>query len=1080
MEGLRASLAVVGGLALALAAALALGGGAAWTLPLAGASVLAAAAAAALTAGWRSIRSSSPWAWRLLAVGLALFAAAEAYWLWASLDGPVPAASPADAVYYAGYAFLLGAPLALLPQRATWGARVRRLTDALTVSAAVLAILWVALIDPAADRAGLSEAEAIVIGAYPALDVALASLLLVLAGDLGRGPRDRIVLLTVGLAAWAVADLAYAMQTLGDAYHLGVPLDALWVAGYLAFAAASLLRLERSEPRPRPVSLASGILVYLPVAVLLPFAVLDYVRHGGEMDPTLFTLGITMVALLAFRQALLTFDLVRGNQRLRAQQTMLEEAQAMAKLGAWDFDVVADRALLSTEAWRLWGFSGPPEPTTVADFHARVHPEDRPQVEAALQESLRNGRDYDVEVRILHPAGERVAHVRGRVVRQDAQGRPVAMAGTAQDVTQRHAADAALRRSEAQFRTLADNFPDYISRFDRALRRVYVNPAVKAIWARMGAGDPTGRSLDQAAVSADRERDELVRSMRASLADGQTRALRQAVATPDGVRILEGTIVPERDVDGRIESLLTVARDVTDRDAADRRLHASEERFRLATLATRDVIWDLDVATGRLEHSEAMQAVFGHDPARVGSTLEDWGRFVHPEDVQAITDQYVAVLEGRSAEFANEYRFRHADGDYRTVVNRALIVRGADGRPSRLVGAMQDVTEERRLLAALREGEERMRSLLDHLDEVYVSTDLATGRATNSAAVERVFGHPRPRYDAEPMLWSTQLHPEDRQRVLGRYGDLLKGTPTVDEARIVRPDGKTRWIRASMRPVRDSSGKVARIDGVIRDITAEREAEEQRQAVARLQEVAAFKTQFLNSAAHELATPLTPIKLQLASLRGSIFGTMTPQQQEALALLERNLDRLALLVHDLLDAARLQGGRLRVASNPTALAPLANDVVRSFAAKAAKDGITLSTRGLGASATVLGDEARLNQVLVNIVDNALKFTPRGGHVEVSLAAEAGDAVLAVTDSGMGLGPEQIARLFQPFSQVHDAARHPLGGTGLGLYISSSIVQHLGGRIACSSEGPGRGCRFEVRLPLLAATANAAGAAAAPA
>jgi PAS domain S-box-containing protein len=738
-----------------------------------------------------------------------------------------------------------------------------------------------------------------------------------------EGLRTIVLLGSAALLAWK-----------GRSHNLqGRPGWGLILAGLLVLGAAST------------VDLADEFSAYdaLPAALVgEPYGLAELTSEsvGPVLGTLLLVAGFLMWLPLPARLSQAEAEVRSANRVLQTRAESTEASWRSLLANAPDYIVLVDRDLRIRFANRTP--PGMPLDSVVGQDVGAFVPDaaQRAALVAALRRALDEDRASSLELRGPGAHGKLADYVCNVAPSRAADGSPAALLLNV-DVTDRRLADEALRRSEAQFRSLADNFPDYITRFDRDLKRTYASPAVKKVWAQMGAGEPTGLRADQAMVTPAAQRKELEDALRASLADGRLRTLRQVVAMPGGQRIFEGTIVPERGADGQIESLLTVARDVTDHDTAERRLQASEERFRLATLATRDVIWDLDVATGTLHHSELLASVFGHDPARMPASLEGWGAFVHPDDLPGLVLQYQDLLSGKSRTFGGRYRFRHADGRYREVFDRAHVVTGPDGRPVRVVGAMQDVT-------------------------------------------------------------------------------------------------------------------------------ADREAAEHKQAVARLQEVAAFKTQFLNTAAHELATPLTPIKLQLASLRGSVFGAMTPAQSEALALLDRNLDRLSLLVHDLLDAARLQGGGLKISPKPMPLGPLAADVVRSFAGKAAQDGVTLASRGLATGATVDGDEARLNQVLVNLVHNALKFTPRGGRVEVGLAVADGEAVLSVTDSGMGLTSDPIGRLFQPFSQVHDTARQNLGGTGLGLYISRSIVQQLGGQLVCGSDGPGRGACFEVRLPLLQA------------
>jgi len=236
-------------------------------------------------------------------------------------------------------------------------------------------------------------------------------------------------------------------------------------------------------------------------------------------------------------------------------------------------------------------------------------------------------------------------------------------------------------------------------------------------------------------------------------------------------------------------------------------------------------------------------------------------------------------------------------------------------------------------------------------------------------------------------------------------------------------------------------------------------------AYARLQELDSFRTQFINNAAHELGTPLTPIKIQVHLLRQAMRENATPQSEKSIATLQRNLDRLADLVRDVLDAARLQSDRFKLEVAPFPLGPLVTDIIDTFEPQATQAGVKLelSLPERLAREPVLGDQRRLSQVLFNLLSNALKFTPAGGHVRVRVEADAREATIRVADTGQGIRKERIVELFRPFSQVHDTML-TRGGTGLGLYISKGIVEGSGGRIWAESDGLGHGATFAFTVP----------------
>jgi signal transduction histidine kinase len=225
-----------------------------------------------------------------------------------------------------------------------------------------------------------------------------------------------------------------------------------------------------------------------------------------------------------------------------------------------------------------------------------------------------------------------------------------------------------------------------------------------------------------------------------------------------------------------------------------------------------------------------------------------------------------------------------------------------------------------------------------------------------------------------------------------------------------------------------------------------------------------LRTQLLNTVSHELSTPLTPISLQLQMLRTR--GDLNDRQRKTLSIVDRNLERLAGLVKEIVDVARLQTGKLPVQREDLDLAEIVRDAGESFGEAAKHAGVGLDVRAVQ-PLPISGDPQRLEQVLFNLLSNAIKFTPPGGSVTVEAISERGEAIVVTRDTGVGFSAEQRDRLFQPFSQLHQNPALIRGGTGLGLYISKGIIEEHGGSIQCESAGPGQGSAFRFSLPLRA-------------
>lgn len=228
----------------------------------------------------------------------------------------------------------------------------------------------------------------------------------------------------------------------------------------------------------------------------------------------------------------------------------------------------------------------------------------------------------------------------------------------------------------------------------------------------------------------------------------------------------------------------------------------------------------------------------------------------------------------------------------------------------------------------------------------------------------------------------------------------------------------------------------------------------------RLEGLARSRQDFLNQASHELGTPLTPLLAQLALLRRE---TLPPNVRHRLDIVERNVDRVRALAADLLDAARIDAGRLRVDPKAVDLSEAARIAVKVQADAATAAGITLSVQASG-PVEAFADPQRVGQLLDNLIGNALRFTPKGGRIDVLVTRAPGQAVVAVRDTGVGIAPADLERLFQPFTQVHDRRRLQVGGTGLGLFICRGIAQASNGSISAASHGAGQGTTFTLRLP----------------
>ena len=348
-------------------------------------------------------------------------------------------------------------------------------------------------------------------------------------------------------------------------------------------------------------------------------------------------------------------------------------------------------------------------------------------------------------------------------------------------------------------------------------------------------------------------------------------------------------------------------------------------------------------------------------------------------------------------------------------------------------------------------------AIIEGSDDAIASKDLRGRILSWNPGAERIFGYTAAEAVGQPM---TLVFPPDRLAEETHILAQIAAGRKVDHYETVRlrKDGALVHVSVTVSPIRNARGDIVAASNVARDITERKRMEGRlRELADSLQRLDRDRVQFLNMVAHELRTPLTPILVQLAYLQRA---RPDPEQAaEPLRLMERNMARLSSLVEQVLDIARREGGTMALQRRPTDLCALIDETAHTFAPAAQEAGVRLAV-ACPPGMVVHADPDRLAQVLTNLLSNALKFTGRGGRIEVAAEPGADGPRVTVRDTGAGFSAEQASRLFQPFVQVHEGRE----GSGLGLFISRSIVRHHGGELWASSPGPGQGAAFTLRLP----------------
>ena len=514
-----------------------------------------------------------------------------------------------------------------------------------------------------------------------------------------------------------------------------------------------------------------------------------------------------------------------------------------------------------------------------------------------------------------------------------------------------------------------------------------------------------------------------------------------------------------RDTGGNPLYFLVYAEDITERKRVAEALSESEDRFRVMADSCPTMIWVTD-AEGKNQFINRQYREF------CGTTLEQvdggkWQLLIHPDDAPEYVGAFQrAVLERTS--FRAEARIRRADGEWRLIDSNATPRLSPGGAFLGHVGLSADITERRQAEQALRSSEEKFRQLAENIREVFWMMPPATNQMLYvSPAYEQVWGRTCDSVNQNPMSWQEAIHPDDREQARSVALRQQQGEPVESEFRIRTPDGQEKWIRNRAFPIRGQDGQLVRIVGIAEEITEQkRHLEELIQAREGADAANRAKSCFLANMSHEIRTPMNGVLGMLQLLADT---DLTPEQRRFINVAENSGRALLALIGSILDLSKIEAQKVTLEKLSFDLHHAIEEVGEPLRVQANAKGLRFHSRVSPETPQFLrGDVHRLRQVLTNLVGNAIKFTERGEVTLYTALESQGDGTatirFAVSDTGIGIRPEQIAALFSPFVQADASTTRRYGGTGLGLAICKQLVEMMQGTIGVDSR-EGRGSTF---------------------
>ncbi|HSJ04722.1 MAG TPA: ATP-binding protein [Verrucomicrobium sp.] len=376
---------------------------------------------------------------------------------------------------------------------------------------------------------------------------------------------------------------------------------------------------------------------------------------------------------------------------------------------------------------------------------------------------------------------------------------------------------------------------------------------------------------------------------------------------------------------------------------------------------------------------------------------------------------------------------------------------------------INDVTERRQARQQLRESKARLQFALESAQIGDWDLNLTDGTVYHSLRHDQAFGYSEPIPDWTFDTFIEHIHPDDREAVVSRYESAIAGNePWRFECRVTWPDESLHWIAVHGSLYHDGEGRASRMIGIIMDITARKDAEQaQLHQTQALRDADQKKDEFLAMLSHELRNPLASV----ANAATLILSGADPESYTwAAGVIERQTRQLAHLIDDLLDVSRISTGKIHLRKAVVDAALILDRACETARPLVQERGHNLVCRYPAGALWLEADATRIEQVVLNLLTNAAKYTPNGGRIELCASEQDGELVIRVRDNGTGIVPERVPEMFQLFAQGERSIARSEGGLGIGLTIVQKIVEMHGGRVIAESDGPNKGSTFSVYLP----------------
>jgi PAS domain S-box-containing protein len=806
-----------------------------------------------------------------------------------------------------------------------------------------------------------------------------------------------------------------------------------------------------------------------------------------EMAATNEELAASNEELTATNEELATVNrqLLEARQQIEESETALRLAINAANFGTWFIHSVTREFITDARLKELFGYA-PEEELSIEGALAQITEEYRGFVADKLENAIYNNGDYDVTYPVIGLHDNRLRWLRAiGNLKADPSGAFSAFTGVVMDITEQYLAGKQVARAEESLRMAVDAAglgTYYINVIDRIF---YPSAKLKEFFGFGPEEDvPYGAAINQIHPDYRQTAADLVE---AAITRGITFDLEYPIiAHKDGrIRWVRGIGTVQQDEQGVNRYFTGVLHEITERKLAEQEqgdytkelrtvneemaasneellttneeltamqqrlevinqeLAASTSRLRMAIESTNLGTWDYDPRSGALYWSKECRDIYGI-PADQPVTFAVFSQHLHGEDrswVEAAIKQAIDPIKGGHYDLT----FRIIRFDNRE--SRWVKVNGSvyfdSGVASRFIGTVLDITD----IKDAEEKSAKLAAIIQSSDDAIISKTLDSIITSWNAGAQRIFG-----YEEAEMIGESiyKLIPGDRLEeepmILRRLsaGERIQHFETKRQTK----DGRLIDVSLTISPVKDLQGNIIGLSKIARDIT-EKKLDETR------------KSDFIGMVSHELKTPLTSLSALLQVANRKLQDSPDKFLADAMEKSNIQVRRMTAMINGFLNISRLESGKIHIERQTFDLEILISDMISEARLTVSSHAIQFSSCG---PLEVQADRDKIGSVISNFISNGVKYSPKGKNIEVACQMKDDQAIVSVKDEGMGIKPEDLGKIFDRYYRVETAHTRHIAGFGIGLYLSSEIIERHGGRVWAESES-GVGSTFYFSLPL---------------